>query len=126
MITLWKDEYFTRANGESPVEQWLKGRSKEERAGIKSKMQMLREKGLELAKIRTLREIKSRAKQEKEDKHLYELVYRQFRIGTHFDVKRQTFVYLWAWKKQKNIQPNDIRNCRARLHEYLVEQGERQ
>lgn len=126
MITLWKDEYFTRANGESPVEQWLKSCSKEERAGIKSKMQMLRETGLELKKTKILKPVRNISKRDKKDKHLYELIHSNLRVCTHFDVRREIFIYLAGWKKQKNIQPNDIRNCRARLHEYLVEQGERQ
>lgn len=119
------DEYLTRTNGDSPVKQWLQTLSKKERAGVMSKMQSLRENGFDLVKIRTLRKVTNKTEQEKQDKHLYELVYRNFRICTHFDTKRQTFIYLSAWKKQKNIQPNDINICRARLDEYLIQQGER-
>ena len=116
---MWLDEYLKRANGRKPVEEWLQGLSVEERAVVKSKMQALRENGVDLIKIDTLRVIKNKTKKEKRDKHLYELVCGNYRIGTHFDTNRQTFVYLSAFKKQKNIQPKDIKLCRARLNEYF-------
>ena len=122
----WQDEYFRRPNGDVPVRNWLQGLSAKERAGVTSKMQSLREKGLELKKTRMLKPVSRISKKDKQDRHLYELIHRNLRVCTHFDVKRRIFVYLGAWQKQKNIQPRDIADCRARLHEYLVQQGERQ
>ena len=122
----WQDEYFIRPNGDVPVRQWLQSLSTTERAGVRSKMQVLREKGLELRKTKMLKPVSRISKKDKQDRHLYELIHGNLRVCTHFDVKRQTFVYLGGWQKQKNIQPRDIANCRARLHEYLVQQGERQ
>jgi len=124
-MTMWHDECFTRTNGRKPVEEWLLRLEIKERAIVKSKMQLLREKGLELIKIDNLRVIKNRTKREKRDKHLYELICDNYRIGTHYDTKRQTFIYLSVWKKQKNIQRACVKNCRARLNEYLVQRGER-
>lgn len=122
---MWNDEYLTRASGRKPVEKWLLKLSITERAVVKSRMQALREKGLDLIIINNLRVIKNRTRKEKQDKHLYELVCGDYRIGTHFDIKRQTFIYLSVWKKQKNIQRAHVRNCRERLNEYLIQRGER-
>ena len=122
---MWADEYLTRTNGRKPVKQWLHSLSKTERAVVESKMQTLRERGLGLIKIKKLKPIKNRTKREKRDKYLYELVCGNFRIGTYFDTRRHMFIYLSVWKKQKNIQPDDIMTCRTRLDEYLVQRGER-
>lgn len=122
---MWNDGYLIRANGRKPVEEWLQGLSKKERAEIKSRMQYLRESGLDLIRINNLRVIKNKTRKERRDKHLYELVCGNYRICTHFDTKRQTFVYLSVFKKQKNIQPDEIKTCRTRLDEYLVQKGER-
>lgn len=123
---MWKDEYYVRPNGDRPVEEWLEDLTKEDRAGIKSKMQSLREEGLLLISIRTLRIIKNISKKDKRDPRLYELVYGQCRVCTYFDTERQTFVYLRGWKKQRDIQPEDVKNCRALLHEYLARKGSQQ
>lgn len=120
---MWKDEYYVRPNSDRPVEEWLEGLTKKERAGIKSKMQSLREEGFLLISIRTLRVIRNISKKDKRDPRLYELVYGQCRICTYFDTARQTFVYLRGWKKKKGIQPDDVNNCRALLHEYLARKG---
>ena len=122
---MWSAEYFTKATGRKPVEEWLLKLSKTERALVKSKMLALRVNGLALIKINNLRVIKNRTKSEKRDKHLYELVCDNYRICTHFDTKRQTFIYLSVWKKQKNIQRALVINCRARLNKYLIQRGER-
>ncbi len=122
---MWTDEYLTRANGRKPVEEWLLKLSITERAGVKSKMQALREEGLGLIRIDNLRVVKNRKKKEKRDKNLYELVCHNYRIGTYFDTNRHTFIYLSVWKKQKNIQRASVNNCRARLNEYLIQRGER-
>ena len=124
-MSLWADEYLTRTNGRKPVKQWLLSLSKKERAVVESKMQTLRERGFDLIKIRNLIPIKNRTRKERRDKCLYELVCGKFRIGTHYDSKRNIFIYLSVWKKQKNIQPRDITTCRTRLDEYLVQRGER-
>ena len=120
IITLWKDEYYRRPNGDQPVEEWLQGLTKQERAGIKSKMQSLREEGLLLISIRTLRPIRNIKKKDRRDKNLYELVYSNLRVCTYFDSARQTLVYLRGWKKKRNIQRGDVDSCRALLHEYLA------
>ena len=122
---MWTDEYLTRANGRKPVEEWLLKLSITERAVVKSKMLALMEKGLDLIRINNLKVIKNWTKREKRDKHLYELDCDNYRIGTHFDTKRQTFIYLSVWKKQKNIQRAAVKNCRAKLNEYLIQRGER-
>ena len=124
-MLMWNDEYLTRANGRKPVEQWLLRLSITERAVVKSKMQALREKGLDLIRINNLRVIKNRTKREKRDKNLYELICHNYRICTYFDTNRQTFIYLSVWKKQKNIQRDSVKNCRTRLNEYLIQWGER-
>jgi len=122
---MYNDEYLIRANDRKPVEEWLQALPKKERAEVKSRMQALRERGLDLINIDKLRVIKNRTRKEKRDKHLYELVCDNYRIGTHFDTKREVFVYLSVWKKQKDIQRASVKNCRTRLNEYLIQRGER-
>lgn len=118
----YKDKYYERPNGDRPVEEWLQSLTitKQERAGIKSKMQSLREEGLLLIGTRMLKPIKNIKKRDKQDKNLYELVYSNLRVCTYFDSTRQTFVYLRGWKKKRDIQRDDVNNCRALLHEYLA------
>ena len=116
----YKDKYYERPNGDRPVEEWLQSLTKQERAGIKSKMQSLREEGLLLISTKMLKSIKNIEKRDKQDKNLYELVYSNLRVCTYFDSTCQTFVYLRGWKKKRNIQWDDVNNCRELLHEYLA------
>lgn len=116
----YKDKYYERPNGDRPVEEWLQSLTKQERAGIKSKMQSLREEGLLLISTKMLKSIKNIEKRDKQDKNLYELVYSNLRVCTYFDSTRQTFVYLRGWKKKRDIQWDDVNNCRELLHEYLA------
>lgn len=89
-----------------------------------SKMDMLRKEGLVLISIETIKPIIDLKKKEKVDKDLYELLAGSIRIGTYFHREKNTFVYLWGWRKGKQIQSSDVDKCRRLLHEYLEEKQE--
>jgi len=116
---LWKCDSYIKLNGENPSEEFITSLPVKDRAVVRSKIVTLGQEGTLLMGTHMLERIQSLSKKEKQDKDLYELVCGKYRIGTYFDSSKQSFILLCGWKKTKKIQPDDIKHCRALLHEYL-------
>ena len=107
--------YYTRPSGRQPVAKWRDKRSKRVRADIDAKRGKLAERGLGLLKTEMLDKLSG-------DSDFYELrnVGLGWRIAVYFDRAINTFVLLYGFKKQKQVQQQDIEQARRLLYDYIA------
>ncbi len=107
--------YYTRPSGRQPVAKWRDKRSKCVRADIDAKRGKLGERGLGLLKTEMLDKLSG-------DSDFYELrnVGLGGRIAVYFDRAINTFVLLYGFKKQKQVQQQDIEQARRLLYDYIA------
>ncbi len=107
--------YYTRPSGRQPVAEWRDEQPKDVKANIDAKIGKLAGHGLVLLGTEMLDKLSG-------DSDLYELrnVGLGWRIAVYFDRAINTFVLLYGFKKQKQVQQQDIEQARRLLYEYLA------
>lgn len=115
LVVQYKVIYYTKPSGRQPVAKWRDKQSKRVRADIDGKRGKLAERGLSLLKTEMLDKLSGAS-------GFYELrnVSLGWRIALYFDRDINTFVLLHGFRKQKQVQQQDIKQARRLLYDYLA------
>lgn len=111
-MSTYRVEYYTRANGHTPVAEWLDEIDREASSVVRAKIEALEEYGLELLQTNMLKLITGYGGD------FFELVGRPCRVATYYDRSRGTFVLLCGWRKTKQNQREAIERACRLLNEY--------
>jgi hypothetical protein len=110
-----KIEYYTKANGNCPIERWLEGLAssdKVEYRKIIAKLFKLQVEGLKLVNTEMMSSIK-------DVQNMYEVRGGSCRVLTYYDEIAQEFILLHGFRKRHRVEPHEIDvGCRL-LNEYL-------
>ena len=113
--------YYKDLRGIEPVADWVADPDTGNiHDSIDARITMLQNHGLDLP-IRMLRPIDPRGKKEARVNGFYELRHRgkKWRIAVYHNLRKNYFVLLCAFRKSKDIQPQEIDQAYAVLYEYL-------
>jgi hypothetical protein len=105
---------YTRPDGEQPVREWIDAQDNSIKPNIHRKVDDLRKNGPALLNTNSMDIISG------PDNGFYELRNRAlgWRIAVYYNLKRDIFVLLHGWHKDKNYK-REIQRARDLLHEYL-------
>ena len=114
--------YFERS-GEVPVRDFLSRLQGKEARTVDAKLAVLEREGESILRLQPLPNWLKPIKADRSD--VYEVIPRQIRIMFYVDRVKQCFVLLHAFRKQRNVQVEDVQKGLAYLEEYLAREGRR-
>lgn len=122
MIENYRIYYYIDSRGHSLVEDWIKDRDNANiRDNIDARISWLAMHGLELLQNpKLLDAIEPRSEKDRRITGFYELksIAKKWRIAVYHELRDQSFILLWGFRKSQRKQPEEIENSYAVFEEY--------